>query len=121
MIGDNAFNGCTGLETVTYTGSEKQWNSVFIGENNESLTDKIQFNGEIPNPVEVTISGDTNGDGVISKADGILLSRFIAGWDNVNIVVVCGDINGDGIVSKADGMILARYLAGWEGYEKYFE
>ena len=121
MIGDNAFNGCTGLETVTYTGSEKQWDSVFIGVNNEALTDKIQFNSEISNPVEVTISGDTNGDGVISKADGILLSRFIAGWDNVNIVVVCGDINGDGIVSKADGMILARYLAGWEGYEKYFE
>ena len=121
IIGDNAFNGCTGLETVTYTGSEKQWDSVFIGVNNEALTDKIQFNSEISNPVEVTISGDTNGDGVISKADGILLSRFIAGWDNVNIVVVCGDINGDGIVSKADGMILARYLAGWEGYEKYFE
>ena len=121
MIGDNAFNGCTGLETATYTGTEKQWDSVFIGENNEALTDKIKFNGEITNPVEVSVIGDANGDGVISKADGILLSRFIAGWDNVNIVVVCGDINGDGIVSKADGMILARYLAGWEGYEKYFE
>ncbi|MBR6967402.1 MAG: glucosaminidase domain-containing protein [Ruminococcus sp.] len=72
-------------------------------------------------PVTDKLTGDINGDGALSKADGMLLSRFIAGWEGIVIDTDAADINGDGTVSKADGMILARYLAGWEGYDKYFK
>ena len=66
-------------------------------------------------------TGDVNCDGVLSKADGMLLSRYIAGWEGIVIDPEAADINGDGEITKADGMILARYLAGWEGYDMYFD
>ena len=75
----------------------------------------------IDEPVTEKLTGDVNGDGALSKADGMLLSRFIAGWESIVIDTDAADINGDGTVSKADGMILARFLAGWEGYDKYFQ
>ena len=46
-IGDRAFRNCSSLETVYYTGSEAQWNSIDIGEDNTDLTEaNIVFNYE---------------------------------------------------------------------------
>ena len=36
-IGDDAFTGCTSLETVYYAGTRKQWDAIEIGSGNESL------------------------------------------------------------------------------------
>ena len=37
QIGDNAFNGCTELKVVNYSGTEEQKNTLTVGENNNSL------------------------------------------------------------------------------------
>ncbi|MBO5370201.1 MAG: leucine-rich repeat domain-containing protein, partial [Clostridia bacterium] len=37
-VGDYAFNLCDGINSVIFCGNEEKWNSVSIGEGNESLT-----------------------------------------------------------------------------------
>lgn len=37
-INYNAFEGCTALADVYYSGTQTKWNSISVGENNESLT-----------------------------------------------------------------------------------
>ncbi|MBP5662407.1 MAG: hypothetical protein J6X30_04560 [Clostridia bacterium] len=64
---------------------------------------------------------DGNGDGDVTDADRMLLSRYLADWD-VEIDLSLMDINGDGAVTAIDRAILARYLAQWgEPYNSYFD
>ena len=51
----------------------------------------------------------------------MLLARYVAKWDGIEIDLDACDFNGDGKVDQADAMILARYTAGWEGYDEYFK
>ena len=58
--------------------------------------------------------GDLDGDEEISDWDGVLLARYLAGWDvNVSNADVL-DIDGDGEITDWDGVLLDRYLAGWD-------
>ena len=60
------------------------------------------------------ISGDLTGDDKINSLDGLLLMRYLNGW-NVNIASPeAMDVNGDGKVNSLDGLILMRYLNGWD-------
>ena len=46
-FGDHSFDGCSSLKEVYYTGTEKQWNIINIGTNNEYLTNAtIHFEKE---------------------------------------------------------------------------
>lgn len=63
--------------------------------------------------------GDVNSDGVVSVADGVALSRFIAKWDDIVINTDAADLNRDGTIKLEDATILTRYIAGWDGYEQY--
>ena len=57
--------------------------------------------------------GDVTGDDKINSLDGLLLMRYLNGW-NVNIASPeAMDVNGDGKVNSLDGLILMRYLNGW--------
>jgi hypothetical protein len=57
--------------------------------------------------------GDLTGDGNINSLDGLLLMRYLNGW-NVNIQLSeTMDINADGKINSLDGLILMRYLNGW--------
>ncbi len=56
--------------------------------------------------------GDVNGDGIIDDWDGVVLDRYLAGWE-VEINTSAADIDGNGIVDDWDGVLLARKLAGW--------
>ena len=59
------------------------------------------------------IAGDLTGDDKINSLDGLLLMRYLNGW-NVNIASPeAMDVNGDGKVNSLDGLILMRYLNGW--------
>ena len=49
----------------------------------------------------------------------MLLSRYTAGWESIELDLKAADLNDDGIVDNGDAMILARYAAGWEGYDQY--
>ncbi|MBR6967128.1 MAG: leucine-rich repeat protein, partial [Ruminococcus sp.] len=121
-VGEDAFSDCKELVDVGYEGSESEWKDVSVGKGNEAALEKVHFN-EKPQEIIVLIvlTGDSNCDGRISKADGMLLARYIAGWEGITLDVDSADINKDGQISKADGMILSRYIAGWEGYDKYFQ
>ena len=58
--------------------------------------------------------GDLDGDEEITDWDGVLLARYLAGW-NVDISNVDAlDIDGDGEITDWDGVLLDRYLAGWD-------
>ena len=72
--------------------------------------------------VEATavIYGDVNGDGVVDTLDRMVLSRYLANWDEYDtnsINMDAADVNGDGVVDTLDRMVLNRYLANWDGYE----
>ncbi len=56
--------------------------------------------------------GDADGDGEVSDWDGVLLARYLAGW-NVSVDLNSMDIDGDGEITDWDGVILDRRLAGW--------
>lgn len=59
------------------------------------------------------VPGDLTGDDKINSLDGLLLMRYLNGW-NVNIASPDAmDVNGDGKVNSLDGLILMRYLNGW--------
>lgn len=60
-----------------------------------------------------SIPGDVTGDEKINSLDGLLLMRYLNGW-NVNVASPESmDVNGDGKVNSLDGLILMRYLNGW--------
>ena len=59
------------------------------------------------------VVGDLDGDGELSDWDGVMLARYLAGWQVEISVLETLDIDGDGEVSDWDGVILDRYLAGW--------
>jgi len=63
------------------------------------------------------ISGDVNGDGVVNKLDRVILTRYLANWnDYQEIDLLAADVNEDGEVNNLDRVILTRYLAAWEEY-----
>lgn len=107
-IGNSAFQSCDDLRTVYYGGTDRS--AITIGTNNDDLlaaTWRYGYDGG-----ELFIPGDLDGDGEISDWDGVLLARYLAGW-NVEIDLAAADVDGDGEVSDWDGVVLDRYLAGW--------
>lgn len=67
------------------------------------------------------LCGDVNGDKVVDAKDRTSLSRFVANWDDVEIVLANSDTNGDGNPTgrpdSKDRSILSRHIADWDGYE----
>ena len=59
------------------------------------------------------LPGDLTGDGKINSLDGLLLMRYLNGWDIDVTAPDAMDVNGDGKVNSLDGLILMRYLNGW--------
>ena len=65
-------------------------------------------------PTDDVCYGDVNGDGVIDSLDGLLLMRYLNGWD---VEIPCEqnmDVNADGVVDSLDGLLLMRFLNGWD-------
>ena len=63
--------------------------------------------------------GDVNGDGVVNGKDRLLLTRWLAKWNDVvaeGINETAADVNCDGKVNGLDRLILTRHLARWEEY-----
>lgn len=62
---------------------------------------------------EKILLGDLDGDGTITSADSVMLSRFLAGIiELTDIQKVKADLDGDKDISSADAVLLVRYLAG---------
>lgn len=60
----------------------------------------------------ICLTGDADGDGEVTDWDGVMLARYLAGW-NVEVDLAALDVDGDGEVTDWDGVIMDRYLAGW--------
>ena len=58
--------------------------------------------------------GDLNNDNKINSLDGLLLLRYLNGWDVEIASPDAMDINGDSKVNSLDGLLLLRYLNGWD-------
>ena len=105
-IGDNAFTGCEALETVTYAGSEEQWNDIEIGEGNESLEESEIVTTDI-------LLGDVNGDGKVNGTDTNLIFRHVSGTTELNgDQRKAADVNGDGKVNGTDTNLVFRFVSG---------
>ena len=68
---------------------------------------------EIRDKVATQLKGDVDNDGEVNDLDAILLNRYLAGWENIEVDMIAADIDGDGEVNDWDAIILERYLAGW--------
>ena len=58
--------------------------------------------------------GDVNSDGNINSLDGLMLMRYLNGWEVNGISEIAMDVSGNGNVDSLDGLILMRYLNGWD-------
>ncbi|NQX68587.1 Ig-like domain-containing protein [Paenibacillus alba] len=121
------FNGCTGLSLVssapgsatgslngfaatikvnapgtpvfTLSGTDTQGNLV---------TDTFQ--------VEINKLGDFTGDGVVTTADALFISRYLSGKVFVSEdEILMMDINGDGVITNADAVALTSLYVGGSG------
>ncbi len=53
-IGDRAFQGCNNLLQVFYTGGQKEWETILMGQENSSLADSfIYYNNEYYNGIQM--------------------------------------------------------------------
>ena len=67
-VGDSAFFNCKNLRSVSYNGTEEEWNQITIGLLNEKLTGaNIQY--------QERILGDVNADGALTISDVVLLQK----------------------------------------------
>lgn len=63
---------------------------------------------------DAVLYGDVNGDGDINSLDGLILMRYLNGWELTVSNPEAMDVNADGNVNSLDGLILMRYLNGWD-------
>lgn len=69
-VGDSAFFNCKNLRSVSYNGTEEEWNQIAIGLLNEKLTGaNIQY--------QERIFGDVNADGALTISDVVLLQKWL--------------------------------------------
>lgn len=67
-VGVDAFKDCTALETVNFTGTEAQWNSIKFSSGNSTLT-SLDINFNVADPSEAPLEG-TEGWFTYRTADG---------------------------------------------------
>ena len=64
--------------------------------------------------------GDINGNGAVTLADAIYLTKHVAGMSGYETLSADGDINGNDAVTLADAIYLAKHVAGMSGYETLY-
>lgn len=101
----------------TVNGTDKD--TVWLCNDKAYTTTSILWEGEATDVIFTTgklidfICGDLDGDNEVTDWDGVMLARYLAGW-NVEITTLDAlDIDGDGEITDWDGVVLDRYLAGW--------
>ena len=94
-------------------------NTIWLCNNKAYTTKSVIWDGDTVDACYATgaladfICGDLDGDNEVTDWDGVLLARYLAGW-NVEITTLDAlDIDGDGEITDWDGVVLDRYLAGW--------
>ena len=122
QVGDEAFQDCTSLNTVRFTGSAPKFGSnvfksvtatAYYPGNDETWTEKVRqdYGGEITWEAVAPsyASGDINGDGELNNKDVTRLIRYLK-YHDVDVVEEKLDVNGDGKLNNKDVTRLIRYL-----------
>ncbi len=127
-IGRMSINSCANLTEITFLGITPPSidETAFSGTtatvyypDNQFWTEDVRqdYGGTLTwvayKTADSELCGDADGDNEITDWDGILLSRYLAGWtvDIENLSAM--DTDGDGEITDWDGVLLDRYLAGW--------
>jgi hypothetical protein len=106
---------------ASFDPDEKIYDMVIRGGNLLYRT-RTSRDGAIVKSVSVPLNGlllgDVNGDGAVTAADRMYLTRYLAHWPGYDLPnEAAADVNRDGSVTAADRMYLTRYLAHWPGYD----
>ena len=122
QVGDSAFQDCTSLNTVRFTGSAPKFGSnvfksvtatAYYPENDETWTEAVRqdYGGEITWEAVAPVfdPGDVNGDGELDDADVLFLIRYVRYGDQT-LDGAALDVNGDGEVDNRDVTRLIRYI-----------
>ena len=105
-IDEDGFCLCAGLTDVYYAGTEEQWNTIEIGEGNESLLEAtIHFEAETSDAVP----GDLDGVEGISEDDAIYLLQAILMPDLFQVSQDV-DFDGNGVVNEDDAIYLLQHV-----------
>ena len=115
-ISYDAFNNCKSLTDVYYNGTEEEWNNISISSsgNDTLLNATIHYNASTP---DTSITGDLNGDNLVSMDDAVLTltiyAKKAAGMDVdfSEVQVVVADVNDDGTVDVKDAIAILTYYA----------
>ena len=102
----NVFENLKGNTQYSFYQRYKETSTLSPAEPGEALTvvtDKPPYT-----------PGDVNADEKINSLDGLLLLRYLNGWDITIVSEEAMDVNADGKVNSLDGLILMRYLNGWD-------
>jgi len=77
--------------------------------------DKPDINPDIDDNFSYTI-GDVNNDDILNLTDVSHMLKYIAGWENIEIIFLATDLNGDDVITLSDASILLKKLAKWGIY-----
>ena len=90
------------------------WNVKLTATDETNMYLKLDDNLRVISINYEYIPGDLTGDNNINTLDGLMLLRYLNGWDVDIASSDAIDVNGDGKINTLDGLILMRYLNGWD-------
>ena len=82
-IGESAFDGC-GLETVYYTGSEEEWNSIVVSDNNDPLFNNVVFNYKTPDMLSDNVTKDLDDNKEVDNQNEINSTTIVQNNNSVS-------------------------------------
>ncbi len=79
------------------------------------VVESLDYSGTVVDSATIVISGDTNGDGIISASDCLIVEGYISGVSKMEgCFYAAGDVNPDDYINTTDYVILENILLGKE-------